>query len=58
MIKQGGDKKVEVYYERIFKLTNYFQHQVDDNLLTDFFLKRFTTIFLDSRNGSEVGHLV
>jgi hypothetical protein len=26
MIKQGGDKKVEVYYERILKLTNYLQY--------------------------------
>ncbi len=38
VIKQGGDKKVEVYYERILKLANWFQHQVDDNLLTTFFL--------------------
>jgi hypothetical protein len=26
MIKQGGDEKVEVYYERIRKLTNCLQH--------------------------------
>jgi hypothetical protein len=37
VIKQGGDEKVEVYYERILKLTNYLQHQKDDNLLTTFF---------------------
>ncbi len=24
--KQGGDEKVEVYYEHILKLTNWFQH--------------------------------
>lgn len=37
VIKQGNDEKVEVYYEQIFKLTNYLQHKVDDNLLTTFF---------------------
>jgi hypothetical protein len=37
VIKQGNDKKVEVYYERIFKLANCFQHKVDDILLTTFF---------------------
>jgi hypothetical protein len=26
MIKQGGDEKVEVYYEHIHKLTNCLQH--------------------------------
>jgi hypothetical protein len=26
MIKQVGDKKVEVYYEHILKLANYLQH--------------------------------
>jgi hypothetical protein len=26
MIKQGGNKKVEVYYDRILKLANYLQH--------------------------------
>jgi hypothetical protein len=36
VVKQG-EENVEVYYERILKLTNYFQHQVDDNLLTIFF---------------------
>lgn len=37
VIKQGNDKKVEVYYERILKLVNRLQHKVDDNLLTTFF---------------------
>jgi hypothetical protein len=37
VIKQGGDEKVEVYYEHILKLANYFQHQTYDNLLTIFF---------------------
>lgn len=37
LIKQGVDKKVEVYYEQIFKLANYLQHKVDDNLLNTFF---------------------
>jgi hypothetical protein len=27
VIKQGWDKKVEVYYERILKLLNRLQHQ-------------------------------
>jgi hypothetical protein len=31
------DKKVEVYYEQIFKLANYLQHKVEDNLLNTFF---------------------
>jgi hypothetical protein len=39
VIKQGNDKKVEVYYERILKLANCFQHKVD-NLLTIFFQAR------------------
>jgi hypothetical protein len=26
MINQGGDEKVEVYYEHILKLTNCFQY--------------------------------
>ncbi len=37
VIKQGGDEKVEVYYEYILKLTNYLQHQPKDNLLITFF---------------------
>ncbi len=37
LIKQGVDKKVEVYYEQIFKLADYLQHKVDDNLLNTFF---------------------
>lgn len=36
MIKQGGDEKMKVYYEHIFKLANCFQHQ-EDSLLTTFF---------------------
>jgi hypothetical protein len=37
VIKEGNNKKVEVYYEWIFKLANYLQHKVNDNLLTTFF---------------------
>jgi hypothetical protein len=37
VIKQGGDEKVEVYYECILKLANCLQHQANDNLLTTFF---------------------
>jgi hypothetical protein len=37
VIKQGGDKKVEVYYELILKLVNCFHHQAYDNLVTLFF---------------------
>jgi len=37
VIKQGGEEKVEVYYESILKLANCLQHQVDDNLITTFF---------------------
>jgi hypothetical protein len=37
MIKQGGNEKVEVYYERILKLANCLHHQIDDSLLTTFF---------------------
>jgi hypothetical protein len=37
VIKQGGNEKVGVYYERILKLTNYLQHQAYDSLLTTFF---------------------
>ncbi len=37
VIKQGNNEKVEVYYERFFKLANYLQHKVNDNLLTTFF---------------------
>lgn len=36
MIKQGEDKKVEIYDEHIQKWPNYF-HQANDNLLTTFF---------------------
>jgi len=39
-IKQGGDKKVEAYYERILKLANCLQHQANNNLLTTFFRAR------------------
>jgi hypothetical protein len=37
IIMQGGDEKVEVYYEWILKLAIYFQHKPNDNLLTTFF---------------------
>jgi hypothetical protein len=37
VIKQGRDEKVEIYYERILKLTNCLQHKKDNNLLTIFF---------------------
>ncbi len=37
MIKQGGNEKVEVYYECILKLANCLHHQANDNLLTIFF---------------------
>jgi hypothetical protein len=37
VIKQGSNEKVEVYYERILKLVNFFQHKADDSLLTTFF---------------------
>jgi hypothetical protein len=37
VIKQGGNKKVEVYYECILKLVNCLLHHVDTNLLTTFF---------------------
>ncbi len=37
MIKQGEYEKVGIYYECILKLANYFQHQVDNSLLTNFF---------------------
>jgi hypothetical protein len=37
MIKQGGDEKVEVYYEHMLKLANCLQHQANDKLLTIFF---------------------
>ncbi len=40
IIKQGNDEKVEVCYKQIFKLANYLEHKVDDNLLTTFFLAR------------------
>jgi len=36
VIKQGGDEKMKVYYEHIFKLANCFQCQ-EDSLLTTFF---------------------
>ncbi len=37
MIKQGENEEVEVYYEHISQLTNCFQHQTNDSLLTTFF---------------------
>jgi hypothetical protein len=37
IIKQGNNKRVEVYYEWIFKLTNCLQHKANDNLLITFF---------------------
>jgi len=37
VIKQGGDKKVDIYYEHILKLANCLQHQADDSLLITFF---------------------
>jgi hypothetical protein len=37
MIKQGGNEKVEVYYECILKLANFLQHQANNKLLTIFF---------------------
>ncbi len=37
IIKQGGGKKAEVYYECILKLVNCFEHQAYDSLLTTFF---------------------
>jgi hypothetical protein len=37
MIKQGGNKKVEVYYECILKLVNCLPHHVDNSFLTIFF---------------------
>jgi hypothetical protein len=37
IIKQGNNKKVEVYYERILKLANCLQHKVNDSSLTTFF---------------------
>jgi hypothetical protein len=37
MLKQGGDEKVEIYYERTLKLTICFQHQINNSLLTIFF---------------------
>ncbi len=40
VVKQGGEEKVEIYYECILKLTNCLQHQVDDSLLTIFFQTR------------------
>jgi hypothetical protein len=40
VIKQGGDEKVAIYYERILKLTNCFQHKKDNSLLTTFFQAR------------------
>jgi hypothetical protein len=40
VIKQSNDKKVKAYYERILKIANYFQHEVNDNLLTTFFRVR------------------
>jgi hypothetical protein len=37
MIKQCENEKVEVKYERILKLANCLQHQINDNLFTTFF---------------------
>jgi hypothetical protein len=37
VIKQGNDKRVEVYYEWIFKLANCLQHKANDILLTTLF---------------------
>ncbi len=37
VIKQGGTKKVKVYYDRIRKLANCLQHKANDNLLTIFY---------------------
>jgi hypothetical protein len=37
MIKQSENEKLEIYYEHILQLTNCFQHQTYDSLLTTFF---------------------
>ncbi len=36
VIKQGNNKRVEVYYEWILKLANCLQHKANDNLLITF----------------------
>jgi hypothetical protein len=33
-MKQKKNERVEVYYERLLKLTNSLQHETIDNLLT------------------------
>jgi len=37
VITEGSDEKVDIYYERILKLVNCFQHKADNSLLTTFF---------------------
>jgi hypothetical protein len=43
--QQAMDKKVEVYYEHILKLTNYLQHKMDNSLFTTFFWARLVFIY-------------
>jgi hypothetical protein len=37
IMKQGSNKKVEVYYEWVLKLSNHLHCKVDNNLLITFF---------------------
>jgi hypothetical protein len=57
VIKQGRNKKVEIFYERILKLSNRLQHQGMQQFVNHFLLNRTIAVSLDSDGGDEGGHL-